>query len=105
MANFADNNNGKMTLVGSTKDLCKKENSSLQRFTSKAGQPCFMIGAYVGHISKNLLDDKGNFDKDLLKTSQVSLSEWTTDSGEEASCLVLHRSGSIKVEESFSFED
>jgi hypothetical protein len=104
MANFADNNS-KMTLVGTTKDLCRKENSSLQRFTSEAGQPCFMIGSYVGRISKNLLDKEGNFDKDLLKTSQVSLSEWTTDSGEEAQCLVLHRSGNIKVEESFSFED
>lgn len=103
MANFEANS--KLTLVGSTKDLCKKENSSLQRFTSKAGNPCFMIGSYVGHISKNLLDKEGNFDKELLKNSQISLSEWVTDSGEEASCLVLHRQGNVKIEESFSFED
>ena len=105
MANFNENQ-GKMTLVATAKDICTKEGSTIQRFISKAGQPCFMIGSMIGHISSKLLNSKGEFIKEEMKKAEVSLSEWETPEG-TASCYVLHRQsgGPKEILESFSFED
>lgn len=79
------------THIASIKEVGQKTGASLQKYINEKGIPCFKIGTIEGYISKNLMDGGGNFDVELVKTSHISLFEWTTDNGEEESCIVLHR--------------